>query len=165
MERIKKFERTVELPKGFACSVHGGYYEIKKGDESIKKEMRSKIIIIEVKEDHIILRPKKLPGGKKEKAIINANVSHMKNMIQGLDEPFVYKLKACSSHFPMSVSLKGDVFEVSNFIGEKIPRKLKIKEGAKVKIEDKIIIVTSSNKTLAGVVAGEIEKINTKVWI
>jgi len=54
-------------------------------------------------------------------------------MIRGVTEGYTYKLKICSGHFPMNVSLKGDVLEIKNFIGESVPRKLKIKEGSEEK--------------------------------
>jgi large subunit ribosomal protein L6 len=83
-------------------------------------------------------------------------------MIKGVQEGFTYKLKICSGHFPMSVALKGNTFEIKNFIGEKVPRTLKIKQGADVKIEGDQITVHATDKELAGTTAGAIEKLTRR---
>jgi large subunit ribosomal protein L6 len=67
--------------------------------------------------------------------------SHIKNMIHGVQEHYVYKLKVCSGHFPISVKLEKDKFIITNFFGEKIPRTSYIDEGVKVKQEGDIITV------------------------
>ena len=48
---------------------------------------------------------------------------------------------------------------IKNFLGEKVPRVLKIKEGAKVKIDGEIVLVESCDKEIAGQVAADIEKL------
>ena len=62
----------------------------------------------------------------------------------------------------MNVSLKGDVLEIKNFIGEKVPRTLKIRPGASVKINGDEIVVEAINKEIAGQTAGSIEKLTKR---
>ena len=83
-------------------------------------------------------------------------------MIKGVAEGHVYRLKICSGHFPMNVSVSGNEFSVANFLGEKTPRKLSVKEGASVKVEGQEVVVESMNKELAGQTAADIELL-TKV--
>lgn len=99
---------------------------------------------------------------KREKRMLFTTRAHIKNMLKGVVEGFTYKLKICSGHFPMNVSLKGDTIEIKNFIGEKVPRTLKIKQGASVKIDGTEIIVESTSKEIAGQVAGSIEKLTKR---
>ena len=40
------------------------------------------------------------------RALVGTFVSHIKNMIEGVQRPFVYKLKVVTVHFPMTVSLQ-----------------------------------------------------------
>ena len=51
---------------------------------------------------------------------------------------------------------------IKNFLGEKFPRILKLKEGVDVKIEGDKINVQSSSKELAGTTASDIEKITRR---
>jgi len=85
--------------------------------------------------------------------------AHIYNMIKGVTEGHEYKLKICSGHFPMNVSLNGDVFTVKNFLGEKIPRTVKIKEGADVKVDGEQVTVSGIDIEIAGQVAADIEQL------
>src|SRR3989338_8017484 len=66
---------------------------------------------------------------KSEKKIINTNLSHIKNIIKGVQEKFEYKLKICYSHFPITVKVSKGEAVIKNFLGEKVDRKSKILDG------------------------------------
>ena len=100
--------------------------------------------------------------GKKQKTQLFTTRAHIKNMIKGVQEGYTYKLKICSGHFPMNVSLKGNKIEIKNFIGEKVPRTLILKDGAKVEIKGDIIDVSGINKEIVGQTAASIEKLTKR---
>ena len=79
-------------------------------------------------------------------------------MIQGLQEPFVYKLKVCSVHFPMSVKQSGNEITIQNFLGEKKHRKVKVTTDSEIRIEGQDITVSSHDKEAAGLVASRLEQ-------
>ena len=112
---------------------------------------------LEMKENKIIIKTQK--STKREKKQIKTILSHVKNMIKGMEDDFTYKLQICSLHFPMTVSIKENFVIVKNFLGETKERKARILEGSEVKIENEIITVTSSNKEAAEQTAANIEKI------
>jgi large subunit ribosomal protein L6 len=87
--------------------------------------------------------------------------AHLRNMFKGVVEPWVYKMKICSGHFPMNVAIQGDKLVVKNFLGEKVPRILNIKPGVKVTVQDKDVTVESVDKELAGCTASGIELLLT----
>ena len=93
---------------------------------------------------------------------LKTNAAHIKNMIRGAVEGHTYTLKICSGHFPMNVAVKNNELEVKNFLGEKVPRVVKLKEGATVKVEGDKIVVESPSKEKAGQVSADIEKFNKK---
>ncbi len=161
MATATNLEKKITLPEGVTAVVTPTQVTIKGEKGEVTKKITTKIIAITLKDNIITLTPKKKQT-KREKAMINTFVSHFKNMIQGVQEVFTYKLKICSSHFPMSVKLNGKILEVTNFIGEKIPRKLTIKEGAELVVEGDYITVTSADKALAGQVAADIEKLTKR---
>ena len=94
---------------------------------------------------------------RREKMLMGTYVSHMYNMVTGVTEGFIYELKICSGHFPMTVAVQGDELVVKNFIGEKKPRKLKLKTGAKVTVDGTIIKIEAIDKEIAGMTASAIE--------
>lgn len=89
-------------------------------------------------------------------------VAHAKNMVKGVTEGYTYRLKICSGHFPMAVSVKGKTFEIKNFIGEKVPRTLTLKEGVEVKVEGDQVTVAGFDKERVGQVAADIEQLSRR---
>ncbi|MFH1682389.1 MAG: 50S ribosomal protein L6 [Candidatus Woesearchaeota archaeon] len=126
-----------------------------------KGEVQKKLVFpninVSLEDNKIVLEAKN--GTKREKKILNAFQSHLKNMVRGVNEKHVYRLKICSGHFPMNVSLSGKQLIVKNFLGESVPRKLEIRPDVEVKIEGDQIIVSSNSKESAGQVAGGIEQL------
>jgi len=126
----------------------------------LTKSIENKNIIITQDGNEITLKFDKT--SKKEKKHLFTTKSHIKNMFKGVTEGYTYKLKICSGHFPMTVALKGNVIEIKNFIGEVVPRRLTVKEGAKVKIDGEIITVEGIDKEITGQTAASIEKLTRR---
>ncbi len=100
---------------------------------------------------------------KREKVMMGTIKAHIRNMVKGVTEGHSYKLKICSGHFPMSVKVEGNQLIIRNFIGEKHPRAVKIREGAKVSVNGEIVSVESHDKEIAGQVAADIEQLTRRV--
>ncbi|MBU0536342.1 MAG: 50S ribosomal protein L6, partial [Nanoarchaeota archaeon] len=150
----------VKLPEGVSAQVEGHRINVKGPNGEVERRLASPKIKIEEKDKVIIIKAKN--ACKKEKTVMGTFRAHIKNMIKGVKEGHVYRLKICSGHFPMNVAMSGKEFSVSNFLGEKTPRKMTIKEGAKIKIEGEHVIVESTNKEIAGQTAANIETL-TKI--
>src|SRR3989338_6794189 len=80
---------------------------------------------------------------KREKTMMGSFESHIVNLVKGVQELYVYKLKICSGHFPMNVSVTGNEVVIKNFLGEAVPRKVGIMKGAEVKVNGEEIVVSS----------------------
>ena len=83
-------------------------------------------------------------------------------MMSGANEPHKYIMKICSGHFPMNVSVAKNEFIVKNLLGEKVPRVLRLKEGANVRIEGDIVTIEAADKEIAGQVAADIKKLTRR---
>ncbi|MBN1386760.1 50S ribosomal protein L6 [Candidatus Woesearchaeota archaeon] len=152
-----ELREEIDLPEGVTATFaqRGIRFRGPKGEN--ERLINNPILNVEVKGDMVSVFTDK--DSKKEKKILNSMVAHFRNMIVGVTRGHMYRLKICSGHFPMNVALKGDEFSVKNFLGEKIPRILKIKKGADVKIDGDMVEVTSVNKEIAGQVAADIEQL------
>jgi len=95
---------------------------------------------------------------KRTKAVVNSTEKHIINAIKGLNKEYVYKLAIVYSHFPITVKVEGNEVVISNFLGEKKPRKTKVLAGCKVEIKGRDIIVKGHDKYKTGQTAGNIEK-------
>src|SRR3989338_4230770 len=111
----------VALVKGITAVVAGYSLTVKgpKG-EVIKTFINPKIKISVENEKVVLFSPQ---ATKREKTVMRSFESHIKNMVEGVQEPHIYKLKICSSHFPMNVSISGKDFQVKNFLGKSVPQK------------------------------------------
>jgi large subunit ribosomal protein L6 len=92
------------------------------------------------------------------KAIVGAFGAHIENMIHGVQEKYVYKLKICSIHFPMSAKVEGSELKISNFLGEKKPKSILIPREVEVHVSGEFIEVKSINIESAGTFSARIEQ-------
>lgn len=145
----------VDLPGEVAAEIVGDLLTVRGPKGEVSRVLRAPNVSIDIKESSIIVQAKS--ATKREKRMIYTFVAHISNMVKGVIEPFVYKLKICSGHFPMNVSVQNDKLQVKNFLGEKSPRSVRLKKGAKVSVSGDIITVESPDKELAGNVASDIE--------
>lgn len=158
--KIEKYDEKIEIPEGIDVKIENTIVTVSKEDKNISRKLKHRKVITSVKEGNVVLSFEN--GTKREKTIIGTFRAHIKNMIKGVSEGHIYKLKICSGHFPMNTAVNGNKFVVNNFLGEKTPRELDIKEGASVKIEGDIVIVEGIDKELVSQTAASIE-ILTKV--
>jgi len=153
--KFKNYKEEINAPEGVNLKKEGNFVIVSKGKATIKRNFNDPRIKISTEGNKLYVETKVMT--RKEKMQIGTFVAHIKNMIKGVEHPYVYKLRVCSGHFPMNLAIAGKNLTVKNFIGEKVPRVLELKEGIDVKIEGNDIIVTSPDKELAGQTAGAIE--------
>lgn len=106
----------------------------------------------------ISARTKRFPL-RKQMAIMGTIAGHIKNMMNGVTNGYVYKLRIVYSHFPMKVSVKGSELTVDNFLGEKYPRKTEIIAGVKVEVKGNEVTVLGIDKEKVGQTAANIEQL------
>lgn len=156
----KKVVSKIEIPKDTTLKIENGLIIVKGKKGELKRKLLHKKVDIVIKDSQIMITPKSF--SKKEKKVIGTFKAHIKNMLEGVNNPFKYILKICSGHFPMNVSVNKNLFVIKNFLGEKVPRTLKLKEGATVKVEGDIVTVESADKEIAGQVASDIEQLTRR---
>ena len=151
----RRLRKKIVIPEGIDVEVDETL-TVRKGKLSVQKKLFYPTVEIKKQDGAIILQPKRMT--KNEKRIINTFRAHIINMIRGIQEPFVYKVKICSSHFPMSVSIEGKTLVIKNFFGEKVPRRAFIHENVEVKIDGDTIVISSPDIERAGQTAANFEQ-------
>lgn len=149
---------SIEIPKGYTVKKEGKEIIISNKGKENKRELFNPLITTTITSEAIELESKK--ENRNVKKMMMTFRSHLENMIKGLDKPFIYKLKICASHYPMTVKVEGKQVIIHNYLGEKVPRKCGIVGNAKVTIDKDQIIVESIDKEAAGMTAGIIEKVS-----
>jgi len=158
--KIETLQQSETIPEGVTVTVDK-YTAVIKGEKGeLTQQFPSKKVSMAVKDGELVFTAKN--ATLREKKLINTFCAIAKNLFKGVRKGHTYKLKICSGHFPMNVSLKGGQLEVKNFIGESVPRRLTIKEGADVKVEGDLITVSGIDKQLVSQVAAGIENMTKR---
>lgn len=146
----------LEIPQGITVTVQDGVFTVKGPKGELTRSMKIPSIHFSVSGNNIILESKK--ATQREKRMIKSYIAHLKYMMKGVEKTHSYKLKVCASHFPMTVAVKGNLFEIKNYIGETVSRTLPIPKGVSIKVDGQIVIVEGVDKELTGHIAAWIEQ-------
>jgi len=152
----KNLERVIKIPEGVEVVVAGTDITVKGNGKELKREFI--LPKISVKVDGKELKISAKGATKRESKLMGTAWAHIKNMIAGTQEDFVYKLEIANVHFPMSVKVEGDKVSIKSFLGETTERIAKIVPGVEVKVEGNQVEVKSSEIEKAGQTAANIEK-------
>ncbi len=148
---------TISLPSGVSATTGAGRFTVKGPKGEVTRHLFHPRISASIDADGITLTAKDVT--RREKKMIYTFTSHIKNMVDGVTEGHNYQLKVCSGHFPMTVAIKGEMFEVKNFLGEAVPRSIKLDAKTAVKIDGVIVTVDSVDLEAAGQMAARIEQL------
>ncbi|MBN2422503.1 50S ribosomal protein L6 [Candidatus Woesearchaeota archaeon] len=151
---------TIEIPEGIKIEKEKNRFTVIAAKGKILKTFNSPLVEITVESDKLNITAKK--ASKKNKAILKTYAAHLKNMFKGVQEGYVYKLKICSGHFPMNLSFNKGILSIKNFLGENIPRTVKISPEVTLKIDGNNITLEGNDKELVGQTAANIEQLTRR---
>jgi len=152
----KDLNEVIEVPQGIVATISGGVVNMKGNGKELRRVLpQSPKIKMELKDGKITLSSKN--ATKRELALTNSLVAHIKNMIDGINEDFIYKLEICNVHFPVTVRVEGKELRIKNFLGEKIERVARIIDNVKVEIKGTGIEISSPDIEAAGQTAARME--------
>lgn len=162
MVLLDRIEHKIAFPDGVSGTLSDGMATLSGPNGSISREFISGRVSLFAEEDAFIIRVD-IPR-RKEKALAGSWAAHLRNMVTGVTDGFTYHLKALYSHFPMTLAVKGNIFVVNNYFGEKVPRNAALPWASEVKVEVKNkveITVSGVDKEKVGQTAANIERCTT----
>ena len=115
--KLKNYQETIEVPQGVTVNLEKGVLTVKGKRGELKRNFYNPKVKMGLEGNTIKFSLTVM--SKKEKTQLGSIVAHIKNMLTGVTQGFVYKLKICPGHFPMAVSVKNRELTIKNFIGEK----------------------------------------------
>jgi large subunit ribosomal protein L6 len=153
-------EREVDVPEKVQLSVDQGKITVKgpKGTLVRNFDLRKIRVIQNGKKVAVRVEYPRL----KDKAMVGTIESHILNMFHGVLTGYEYKMKIVYSHFPIKATVKGPVFTIENFLGERHPRKSRIVGDTKVVVKGDEVSLSGINIEDIGQTAANIE-IATKI--
>jgi large subunit ribosomal protein L6 len=126
MSLIDVVEKEVIIPENVEVTIAKQRIGVKGPLGSLLEDISHLPVKIERQDNKLIL--KVIWPRKKEIALVGTAASIIRNMIKGVTEGFTYKLEIVYAHFPVTIKVNKEKREltIENFIGEKVPRKVKI---------------------------------------
>jgi large subunit ribosomal protein L6 len=151
----KTLNYSVEVPAAVTVSIKDAVVAVKGPKGEISRRLWAPNVRVAAEKEKVTIKAEN--ATRREKMHMGTIRSHIRNMIAGVQNPFLFKLKICSSHFPMNVAVSGTQLVVKNFLGEKVPRAIAFDKDVSVKIAGDVIEVSSPDLEAAGRVASKFE--------
>jgi large subunit ribosomal protein L6 len=153
-------EKKFKIPAGASVSVSGKEVTVKGPRGELKRRFDdprfAHAIEFGVSGDEFYART----GSERRNAASMAGtiVGHVKNMAHGVTDGYKYTLKIVYTHFPVTVSVKGNEVEIKNFLGERGTRRARVIGDAKVTADKESVTVTGADIESVSQTAANIEQ-------
>jgi large subunit ribosomal protein L6 len=156
---IDRIEHFITIPEGVDAKLADNGDVTISGDNGTLSRNFSHFKVQLFEQDNGLLVRVDLPR-RKEKAVAGTWNAHLNNMVKGVSEGFIYRLKAVYSHFPMNLKVVDQAeLVVNNYFGEKIPRRAVFVGDVEVRVENKTeVVVSGYDKESVGQTAANIER-------
>jgi large subunit ribosomal protein L6 len=92
-------------------------------------------------------------------ATVGTFESHVENMLRGVTDAWEYELTVHYAHFPMQVTVEGDEVVIENFLGERAPRRTRIRGDTEVDVDGDEVTLRGPDKEAVGETAAAIEQL------
>ena len=152
----KTLELEVSMPEAVSAQYLNNILTVKGPKGEISKKFKFPRVYVKIESNLIKIGTERFT--QRQKKIIFTYIAHVNNLVKGVTEGFEYKLKVVYAKFPVTVEMKGNIFNVKNLLGEKVPRTAIIPEDVKVTINSSNITVVGIDKEKTGQVAASIEQ-------
>ena len=161
MVKLDRIEHIVTIPEGVTADIsEDGVVTISGPKGSLSRSFESDVIQLFQDGSGLVVRVD-LPR-RKQRALAGTWNAHLNNMVKGVTDGFTYNLKAFYSHFPMTLAVNGNTFQVNNYFGERVPRTAHILDNVNVKVSNKVeVTVSGIDKEAVGQTAANIERCTT----
>lgn len=151
MSRIGK--QNLNIPNGTTVSFEKGVFSVKGPKGELKKDLKEDLIKFNISEEGITSEP--LRNDKISKSLWGTYMSHIENMIKGVNEGFEKKLVIDGVGFKWEV--KGDKLQLN--IGYSHPLFIEIPKTVTVTIDKVTLIVSGSDIEEVSLFAMKVRKL------
>lgn len=149
-------KKAVEVPEEVEASLENSVFRVSGPEGELSREFDLRGVKLRKEGEKIIVSSNS--SRKKRRSSVGTVISHIRNMFEGVVNPFSSKLKVVYSHFPISVSVEGNKVKVENFIGEEKPRVAEVVGDTEVEVKGEDIEIRGPDKEAVGQTAANIEQ-------
>ena len=149
-------EERVKIPDGVQVKLEGEHVVVAAKGVTLERSLSHPRLSLSMKKGELVVGceyPNRSDG-----ALVGTFAAHLRNMIVGVTQGFTYEMKIVYSHFPVKVTVKGSEFVIENFLGEKFPRKARIRGATKVEVKGDQVVLTGPDIEAVSQTAANIEQ-------
>jgi large subunit ribosomal protein L6 len=136
---VQVVENTVEIPENVQLTLEGRKITVQGPKGKIVKDFTHTKLNM-VKEGNTLKLSIENPR-RTQAALVGTISAHVKNMIKGVTQGWVYKMKIVFVHFPTAVKVVGKEVHIENFLGERKARIADILGETKITIKQDDIVL------------------------
>jgi len=128
---------TVVIPKGVTALIDARIVTIEGPRGKLVRDLHHismDIRLVKKKGKNPVIHLAVWNGVRKHVACLRTIKSCIENLIKGVTQGFLYKMRLVYAHFPINCIIQDDgkAVEIRNFLGEKIVRNVKMLEGVEI---------------------------------
>lgn len=155
MVTLPETRDRIKIPEGVKATVKGRTVTLKGPKGELTRTLKLSRVEVGLEEGELVIRCD-MPR-RSEKSEVGTFASHVRNMLEGVQNGYEYRMKTVFAHFPIKTTVKGTVFMIENFLGERSARKADILPGVKVDAKGDQIVVSGIDLEKVSQTAANIE--------
>jgi len=149
-------EKIVDIPNGLDLKLDGKRVTVSGEKGEVARDFSHTKLELTLEGNQ--LRVWAVNPKKKEASLVNTISTHVSNMIKGVTQGFIYRLKIVFVHFPMTIRVEERRVVIQNFLGERRPREAAIVGSAKISVKGDDVIVEGTDIEEVGQTAANIQR-------
>jgi large subunit ribosomal protein L6 len=150
-------ETRIEIPEGVTAEMDHLDVTVEGPNGSVTRRLWYPDITVSVEDDEVVVSAE--DDDAKTLSTVGTFESHVRNMIHGVTEGWEYRMEVFYSHFPMQVEAESEEVVISNFLGERHPRRAEIRGDTEVRIDGEEITLSGPSIEDVGQTAADIEQL------
>jgi len=151
MSRLGKL--PIVLPTGTEARISDGVIAVKGKEGELRRSFPDSVVAVVLADDHITVSPKN--DTQEAHAMWGTVASHVRNMVAGVNEPFVKKLVVEGVGY--KVALNNNEIELQVGFSHKVT--IPVPEGLTVEVEKNEIIIKGIDKEAVGQFAANVREV------
>jgi large subunit ribosomal protein L6 len=150
-------ETRIEVPEDVTAEMDHLDVTVEGPNGSVTRRLWYPDITVSVEGDEVVISAE--ADDAKTLSTVGTFESHLRNMLHGVTEGWEYHMEVFYSHFPMQVETEGGEVVISNFLGERHPRRAPIRGDTEVRIDGEEITLSGPSIEDVGQTAADIEQL------
>ncbi|MFC6940210.1 50S ribosomal protein L6 [Salinirubellus sp. GCM10025818] len=150
-------ETRIEIPEDVTAEMDHLDITVEGPNGSVSRRLWYPDITVSVEDGEVVVSAE--AEDAKTVSTVGTFESHVRNMFHGVTEGWEYHMEVFYSHFPMQVDVEGSEVVISNFLGERHPRRAAIRGDTEVRIDGEEITLSGPDIEDVGQTAADVEQL------